>query len=586
RYYAERILGEGGFGRTFLAVDEDKPSKPSCVIKQFFPQAQGTDSIQKASELFAQEAQRLEELGQHPQIPDLLAYFTSEGRQYLVQEYIEGKTLQQELDQNGGFSETQIWGVLQDLLSVLQFVHSQQIIHRDIKPENIIRRNSDKKLVLVDFGAAKSVQPLQRSVTGTQIGSAEYCSPEQNVGKAKFISDLYSLGVTCLHLLTQESPFELYDVMEAEWVWRDFLQGNGVSDKLGQILDQLVETKPKKRYQSVKAVLEAINPQSASSPQPAPTPQISSFPPTPQPRSRLQTFSFEVIKVNREGREINRKRKQAEYYPESLGRGINLEMVQIPGGTFQMGSPNGKGGNDEHPQHRVTVQSFFMGKTPITQAQWQAVVTQVGKIERDLNPDPSHFKGNNRPVECVSWYDAVEFCARLSKLTGKEYRLPREAEWEYACRAGTETPFHFGETITGELANYDASRTFADEPKGDYRKETTPVDYFPYANGFGLYDMHGNVLEWCLDPWHDNYEGAPRDGTVWDEQINKNDNRYQKPSEYLKQLLNSGSRKIVRGGSWRNCPRLCRSAYRLSGDPVNSSDNIGLRVVRSLPRTL
>ncbi|MDB9311655.1 protein kinase, partial [Spirulina sp. CS-785/01] len=255
RYWAREVLGEGGFGRTFLAVDEFKPSKPPCVVKQFLPQAQGTNNIAKASELFAQEAERLEHLGKHPQIPELYAYFTTDNRQYLVQEWIEGLTLQQELEQQGVFSEAQIREVLADLLSILQFVHRNHVIHRDIKPENIIRRQADGKLVLVDFGAAKAVQPLQQSVTGTVIGSAEYCAPEQRMGKPKFISDLYSLGVTCLHLLTQVSPFELYDVMEAEWAWGKHLQGNSVSAGLGRILDRLVEPKPRQRYQSVTEVL-------------------------------------------------------------------------------------------------------------------------------------------------------------------------------------------------------------------------------------------------------------------------------------------------------------------------------------------
>ncbi|MFP4006842.1 MAG: protein kinase domain-containing protein [Spirulinaceae cyanobacterium] len=255
RYWAKHILGEGGFGRTFLAVDEFKPSKPDCVIKQFLPQAQGTQNVEKASELFAQEAQRLEELGQHPQIPELLAYFSFENRQYLVQEFIEGKTLQQELEDRGVFNEKEIISLLKDLLKVLQFVHHNQMIHRDIKPENIIRRQRDRKFILVDFGAAKNIQPQQITVTGTVIGSAEYCAPEQAFGKPQFSSDLYSLGVTCLYLLTQISPFDLYDVMEAEWAWRDFLQDNVVSDRVGQILDKLVVSKPKQRYQSATAVL-------------------------------------------------------------------------------------------------------------------------------------------------------------------------------------------------------------------------------------------------------------------------------------------------------------------------------------------
>ncbi|MGD1716132.1 GUN4 domain-containing protein [Dapis sp. BLCC M172] len=256
RYWAKSILGQGGFGRTFLAVDEFKPSKPFCVIKQFLPQAQGTETVAKAAELFAQEAERLELLGKHSQIPELFAYFSVDSRQYLVQEFIKGETLQQELDNNGVFNESQIRELLIDLLSVLQFVHSHNMIHRDIKPENIIRREADEKLVLVDFGAAKVIPKTQRrTVTGTVIGSAEYCAPEQSMGKAKSGSDLYSLGVTCLHLLTQMNPFDLYDVMEMEWVWRDCLNGNFVSDELGKVLDSLVEQKPKLRYQKVEDVL-------------------------------------------------------------------------------------------------------------------------------------------------------------------------------------------------------------------------------------------------------------------------------------------------------------------------------------------
>ena len=256
RYWAKSILGQGGFGRTFLAVDEFKPSKPPCVIKQFLPQAQGTETLEKAAELFAQEAERLELLGKHPQIPELFAYFSVDSRQYLVQEFIKGETLQQELDNHGVFNESQIRELLIDLLSVLQFVHNHNVIHRDIKPENIIRREADKKLVLVDFGASKIMPKTQRrTVTGTVIGSAEYCAPEQSMGKAKSGSDLYSLGVVCLHLLTQMSPFDLYDVMEMEWVWRDCLNGNFVSDELGKILDGLVEQKPKQRYQKVEDTL-------------------------------------------------------------------------------------------------------------------------------------------------------------------------------------------------------------------------------------------------------------------------------------------------------------------------------------------
>ncbi|WP_245788836.1 protein kinase domain-containing protein [Spirulina major] len=260
RYWAQRILGQGGFGRTFLAVDEDKPSKPFCVIKQLLPQAQGTENIAKAETLFAQEAEQLEQLGHHPQIPELLAYFTDNGQQYLVQEFVDGATLAQELAENGVFSEQQIRELLIDLLGILDFVHSKNVIHRDVKPDNIIRRSSNQKLVLVDFGAAKVLQQVQRTVTGTIIGAAEYCAPEQAMGKAKFASDLYSLGVTCLHLLTRMSPFDLYDSNEMEWVWRDFLSGNSISDELGQILDHLIQQASNKRARSAQDVLQLLQP--------------------------------------------------------------------------------------------------------------------------------------------------------------------------------------------------------------------------------------------------------------------------------------------------------------------------------------
>ncbi len=275
RYRTIQPIGQGGFGRTFLAIDEDKPSKPSCVIKQFFPQAQGTKTVKKASELFNQEAVRLDELGKHPQIPELLAHFTQEPWQYLVQEFIDGQNLAQELAQTGAFNEAQIWQLLNDLLTVLQFVHERQVIHRDIKPENIIRRRTDGKLILVDFGAAKYVAGLPMQQFGTSIGSPEYVAPEQLKGQAVFASDIYSLGVTSLHLLTQMSPFDLYDINKDTWVWRQYLTSK-VSDALGKILDKMIETVPSRRYQSASEVFKDLNFQQHQA-----APLISPTPATP-----------------------------------------------------------------------------------------------------------------------------------------------------------------------------------------------------------------------------------------------------------------------------------------------------------------
>ncbi len=260
RYRAIKQIGQGGFGKTFLAVDEDKPSKPLCVIKQFYPQAQGTGTLAKAIELFNQEAVQLDLLGKHPQIPELLAYFTQEDEQYLVQEFIDGQNLAQELADRGTFSETQIWQLLNDLLPVLQFCHARKVIHRDIKPENIILRKSEtqRKLVLVDFGAAKSATNTALNRTGTSIGSPEYVAPEQMRGRAVFASDIYSLGATCINLLTGRSPFDSYDINNDTWVWQQYLK-TPVSHKLSRILNKMLESIPIRRYQTVDEVLKDLN---------------------------------------------------------------------------------------------------------------------------------------------------------------------------------------------------------------------------------------------------------------------------------------------------------------------------------------
>jgi formylglycine-generating enzyme required for sulfatase activity len=226
-----------------------------------------------------------------------------------------------------------------------------------------------------------------------------------------------------------------------------------------------------------------------------------------------------------------------------------------------MGSPTNEAerNNDEGPQHQVTVPSFFMGKYPLTQAQYQAI----------MGNNPSYFKGNNRPVEAVSWDDAVRFCQKLSQRTGKNYRLPSEAEWEYACRAGTKTPFSFGDNITTDLVNYDGTYPYKSAPKGKYREQTTDVGTFPPTfppNPFGLYDMHGNVWEWCEDDWHENYIDAPTDGSAWNSQSGSNT-------------------KLLRGGSWHNFARFCRSAIRARYSRDYRYYNFGFRVVSSF-RTL
>ncbi|MGC1309135.1 MAG: formylglycine-generating enzyme family protein [Phormidesmis sp.] len=265
---------------------------------------------------------------------------------------------------------------------------------------------------------------------------------------------------------------------------------------------------------------------------------------------------------------LRRTAATARYYTEpleGLGEAIPLQMLLIPSGTFLMGSPEDEADRIHgEAQHEVTVPPFFLGRYPITQAQWRAIAA-LQPINLELKSDPSHFKGDNLPVEQVSWYEAVEFCDRLAAHTGRPYQLPSEAEWEYACRASTTTPFHFGKTLTTEVANYNGNYTYADGPKGEYRETTTPVNQFDIANAFGLCDMHGNVFEWCQGHYK-NYDQMPTDGSAWITDDKE-------------------ARRILRGGSWVVIPRNCRSASRYDGTPDNRYDNVGFRVSCSAPRT-
>ncbi len=286
RYQAIQLLGQGGFGRTYLALDGDRLNS-QCVIKQFSPQVQGTKSLEKAVQLFNQEAVRLHELGEHAQIPTLLAYFEQENYLYLVQQFIEGQSLLQEMKQQGPFSERQIRDVFADVLPILRFVHRHQVIHRDITPTNILRRQSDGRLMLIDFGVAKQISEDAAGMAGTRIGTEGYAPMEQfRGGKAYPASDLYSLGATCLHLMTDTRPDSLYDPLNGRWIWREHLQqekGVVVSDQLAHILNNLLKDLVNERYQSADEVMRDLN---ADSFLPAPKPAPAVAPP-PRPAASL-----------------------------------------------------------------------------------------------------------------------------------------------------------------------------------------------------------------------------------------------------------------------------------------------------------
>ncbi|WP_013335089.1 formylglycine-generating enzyme family protein [Gloeothece verrucosa] len=280
-----------------------------------------------------------------------------------------------------------------------------------------------------------------------------------------------------------------------------------------------------------------------------------SYPPPPS-GTKLLSQNLEVITVNLKGEETRRKVASSKSFRITSSGKPFLEMMAIPGGEFMMGSPSEEMGNDlkEKPRHRVSVPPFYMGKYPVTQAQWYAVMGNNPSFHRD--------RGDSFPVTVVSWYEALEFCAKLSTLTKLNFNLPTEAQWEYACRGGTTTPFYLGETLTFELANYNSYSTYADELPQPARARTTKVDNFP-PNAFGLYDLHGNVSEWCLDVYHEDYQGVPTDGSAWGRGSNVQHNNY----------------RVLRGGSYSDPPWDCRSAFRVGGGTGVQTAFIGFRVV-------
>lgn len=578
RYEITKTLGGGSFAITYLARDIMQPSKPLCVVKQLRP----NQTNPRVIDFFNKEAAILEKLGKHPQIPQLLAHFQEDDNLYIVQEYIQGHDLGEEISPGKRLSESYVTKLLKDVLEVLSFVHKQGVIHRDIKPQNLMRRQEDGRIFLIDFGAVKELGSLILNTKGeiassVVIGTAGYMPSEQGLGKPCLASDVYAVGMSAICALTGLQPFELEENPQTgEVIWLEKAQ---VSEHLTEVITKMVRRHYSLRYSSATDALQVLTPETQ------PIPPITPKPKSPINFSRrkvLQILGFtgggflltaggktlfkkpklslnpnQVVTVNSSGNIINRQPLNAKYFTEDLGNGVTLEMAEIPGGEFLMGSPadEKERRDSESPQHKVTVKPFFMGKFTVTQAQYQAI---MGK-------NPSLIKGEKRPVETVSWNDATEFCRKLTEKTGRIYRLSSEAEWEYACRAGTTTPFHFGETITIDLANYNGNYIYADAPRGKYRKETTEVGSFP-PNAFGLYDMHGNVWEWCQDDWHENYNGAPTDGSAWLE--NGNDSFH-----------------IQRGGSWIGNPHYCRSASRdgyASRDYIY--DSYGFRVVCAVGR--
>jgi formylglycine-generating enzyme required for sulfatase activity/tRNA A-37 threonylcarbamoyl transferase component Bud32 len=551
-YEIIQVLGEGGFGITYKA--KNLSLEVPVVIKTPNSKLQRDKNYSKYLESFNKEAKQIAKLGMnpHPHIVRVFDFFAEDDLPCIIMDYVPGASLYDLVQMNGALSEELALEYIRQIGSALGVCHQQGIIHRDVHPNNILIHGESGKAILIDFGISGTTQTSRSNRSGNQAFAPweQLISFGEQSSKTPQV-DIYTLAGSLYYLVTGDTPTpSLARKFNNDELLEPKQHNSKLSDRLNEVILKGLEVEPSDRPQTVQEWLDRLKM-------------------SPSPTKPIKIFEFDTVKTNDRGEVIKAEHYSARYFIEDIGNGITLEMVEIPGGTFMMGSPEEEleRGIDESPQHEVTVPSFYMGKYEVTQAQWKQVAA-LPQVERELKPGRSYFKGEDLPVEQVTWYDAVEFCKRLSKATGQEYRLPSEAEWEYACRAGTTTPFYFGETITTRLVNYRGtdweykgkvySGNYANAPKGEYRKKTTPVGSFP-PNAFGLYDLHGSVWEWCADTYQKSYVGVPRDGSAW--------------------VLENNSQHLLRGGSWNINPRNCRSANRnwLAGDYAHG--NFGFRCI-------
>ena len=520
-YRLNKFLGAGGFGGVFHASEMVRNTSVQEVAIKVIPES----SDDKLIEL--KNARKLE----HSNL--IKAYsvgeftFLNTEMLYLVMELAQG-SLENHIAK-GSLSADEIKNITAQVAQGLNYLHGQNKVHRDLKPGNILKVNQQYKLA--DFGLIRTLNNKSHTQTVHNSGTIIYMPPEAFRGDISSAWDLWSLGIMLIEMTTNQLPYKFNNdinqlmakVMNCE------LQIPSLPKEFKPIIEGCLQKDRRQRW-TAQQVLNALQSVGwTSPPSPPPAPAAVKKPVSPIPLIASPTP-----------------------FTEKLPNRVTLEMVSLPAGEFIMGSPDSDpdARDWEKPPHQVKVNSFAIGKYPVTQAQYQAV----------MGTNPSRLKNNQQnPVENVSWNDAKAFCQKLSQITGKTYRLPTEAEWEYACRAGTTTRYYFGDDANqlGDYAWYD----------GNSQDKTHPVGQ-KKPNAWGLYDMIGNVCEWCEDNWHDSYENAPRDGSAW--------------------LTNDNDYPILRGGCWYNGPDGCRSAYRdfnlYRRDGLSNS--YGFRVVCGAGRTL
>ncbi len=542
RYKILRLLSEkGGMGLVYQATDLNLRStvvikqsryNDASLLRQVSPDLtleQLRRQAEPLREAFEREARLLFNL-RHIALPRALNYFEAEyGNQYFVMEFIPGKDFGELLALKGPFSLAQVLDWADQLLDVLDYLHTafeHPIIHRDIKPQNL-KLMPNNKIVLLDFGLAKGSHPNMTMVVDSVPGhTLQYSSLEQigHTGTNER-SDLYSLAVTLHQLLTGAMPPNAAARVNKEPDSDPLRPAHEINPRIpvaiSEVLRRAAAAPAADRYASAAEMRRALRRAIKLAEAHHHSPPAELF-------AEISSIEEETL--------VNVRQRS---FAQDLGAGADLEMVGIPGGSFAMGAPEGVGLDDERPQHSVKLAPFFIGKYPIIQAQWEAV----------MGNNPSRFKGADLPVDNVSWHDAQEFCRRLNQRTGTAYRLATEAEWEYACRAGLKTEYSIGddESQLDQCAWYSQNSGYTTHPVG--QKE---------PNAWGIYDMQGNVWEWCQD-WYDEhyYEQSPG---------------FSPPGPV------AAKTRVLRGGSWSDDKYNCRATSRDSGDPFNRSASVGFRI--------
>ncbi|MBX7222891.1 MAG: SUMF1/EgtB/PvdO family nonheme iron enzyme [Blastocatellia bacterium] len=609
KYALEQLIGKGGMGLVYRA--RHQMLKVPLAVKVLHPKLVSDPHFRNR---FLREACIAAKL-KHDNIIHVLDCDDINGIVYFVMEYLVGQSLRQALLSQPFFSLPEVSKIAQQICSAVYTAHLQGVLHCDLKPANIFLEkytSVGERVKVLDFGLARlmSLQTKPASERNLISGTPEYMSPEQiNNDDIDVRADVYSMGVLLFELLTGKLPFQGTTPLATLYQHLNDVPPDPrtIRPDLPEAVCRVVlRAMDKERHNRQQTMLELANDLEVSisqAPPPlvslldAPSPSVTAAkyqtkllnavktgvfpvasPPAPKQKYRSlitsgshnlgetwRTYEFESVTMDPRGKIVTRKRRRAKSFVEGLGNGVALEMVEIPSGTFLMGMPEeiaqeiqaGTGRREIEisvstnwircgtPQNWVNLPKFFIGKHEITQAQWEAV----------MGTNPSMFKDEDLPVEHVSWLDAVEFCRRLSEQTGRCYELPTEAEWEYACRTGTSSMFALGEMV---LPDSGTGTTTESNPKSVIN-DTAPVGSLGLANAFGLYDLHGNVWEWCQDGWHETYHGLPLDGTPW---------------------LEGGdqTKKVVRGGSWTMNGHVCRTALRNGLRPSVKILSLGFRV--------